>query len=183
MRLCAAVLLAAGLFAPLAHAAAVDVEAEALATIDRGIDAYRAGDFPTARRTFEAAQKLAPGKANPYRWLGLTAVALGDCSRAVIDFDSFLQMVPASDERVAEVHRLRNQCLTKVDLTRPAAPTPPPPPPRPVHRRWWFWTALGAGAAVIATGVTLGVVLTRPSDARLPAIVCTPMSGCAAGAM
>jgi tetratricopeptide (TPR) repeat protein len=26
------------------------------------------------------------------------------------------------------------------------------PPPVPVTRRWWFWTAIGAGALVLATG-------------------------------
>lgn len=35
---------------------------------------------------------------------------------------------------------------------------------KPLARRAWFWGALGAGAAVVAAGVTLGVVLGRPAD-------------------
>lgn len=30
---------------------------------------------------------------------------------------------------------------------------------RPIYKRWWFWTALGLGAAGAATAITLGVVL------------------------
>jgi hypothetical protein len=56
------------------------------------------------------------------------------------------------------------------------APTPSavlidhPSPPRdretrPTYRRWWFWTAIGGGAAVIATGVALAVTLSRPPSA------------------
>ena len=40
---------------------------------------------------------------------------------------------------------------------------PPPPPPTPVWRRWWFWVTLVGGAAVLATGVGVGVYYgTRP---------------------
>jgi hypothetical protein len=35
------------------------------------------------------------------------------------------------------------------------------PPARPIHRRWWFWAALGAVAVGTATAVVLG---TRPND-------------------
>jgi hypothetical protein len=182
----------------------------ALQRIDRGVDAYRAGDYEAARREFEAARRLVPGKANPYRWLGMTEVQLGDCTRALIDFEMFLKMVPANDARVPEVIRLRNEChrngaaaATRMEPTNAAPPargeaaSPPrseaavlpagalvarpagePAPRTPLMRRWWFWTALGGAAAVVATGVTLGVVLGTPHETRLPPITCGA-SGCA----
>lgn len=43
--------------------------------------------------------------------------------------------------------------------------TPEAPPPEPVWRRWWFWVSVVGGAAVLATGVGLGVYFgTRPDD-------------------
>jgi hypothetical protein len=160
-------------------ASADSAETQALQHLDRGIDAFRASSFVTARREFETARQLAPGKANAYRWLGLTAVQLGDCTRAIIDFDIFLRHVPADDERVAEVHRLRSTCLAQT--SPPPAPAPAPRP-SPLHKKWWFWTALAGGATAITLSVSLGVTLGTPRESRLVDIVCLPMSGCAAGA-
>src|SRR5207244_3121477 len=92
----------------------------ALQHLDVGVAAYRAGEYATARREFEAARKLVPDKANPYRWLGLTSVQLGDCTRALLDFETFLKLVPREDERVPEVIRLRDECQR--------APRAQPPP-------------------------------------------------------
>lgn len=47
-------------------------------------------------------------------------------------------------------------------------PAPPPPVKQPVYKRWWFWTALGGGAAVLiggAVGIGLG---TRDPAGGLP---------------
>ncbi len=180
----------------------------ALAHLDVGVAAYRAGDYVAARREFEAARRLVPDKANPYRWLGLTAVQLGDCTQALLDFEMFLKLVPPGDERVPEVTRLRDQCerppaapgaptttpmTTPVPTTAPA-PSPPrglfvattptrPAPSKRLVRRWWFWTALGGAAALAAAGITLGVVLGTPRETPLPPIVCGT-TGCApAGTM
>jgi tetratricopeptide (TPR) repeat protein len=162
------------------------VEAEALEHIDRGVTAFRARDLGTALREFEAAQRLAPSKANPYRWLGVTAAEQGDCARAVRELDTFLSLVPANDDRVPEAHRVRARCIAAVPSPQP--PPPPAivavaPPPKPLHRRWWVWTLGGGAAAAVVVGVTVGVVLRPADEARLPTIVCAPMSGCAAGAM
>jgi tetratricopeptide (TPR) repeat protein len=168
------------------------VEAEALERIDRGVTAFRAGDFATAEREFEAAQRLAPSKANPYRWLGMTAAQRGDCARAVRELDTFLSLVPATDDRVPEVHRVRAQCIAGAPAPT-AQPTPappalvstaaPPPEKPPLHRRWWLWTLVGGAAAATVVGVTLGVVLRPAEESRLPTIVCAPTTGCARGAM
>jgi tetratricopeptide (TPR) repeat protein len=156
----------------------------ALRQLDVGIAAYRAGDYPAARRAFETASRLVPDKANPYRWLGMADVQLGDCTHALLAFEMFLKLVPPGDERVPEVTRLRDGCQRgppPKEVVVVAAPPPPPPPPparKPLVRRWWFWTALGGAAAVAATGITLGVVFGSPHEARLPPIVCGT-TGCA----
>src|SRR5690349_23378828 len=58
-------------------------EDEALRRLDRGIAAFDAKDFATAEREFTAAHDLVPDKANPYRWLALAEIQLGDCKSAV----------------------------------------------------------------------------------------------------
>lgn len=158
----------------------------ALRHLDTGVAAYRAGDYATALREFEAARRLVPDKANPYRWLGLTYVQLGDCTRALLAFETFLQRVPPDDERVAEVTQRRDACerAPKPSVAPPsvtlavAPPQPPAPARKPLARRWWFWTALGGAAAVTAAGITLGVVFGRPHESRLPPIICGT-TGCA----
>ena len=184
--LVAATAVLALLGAAPAHAVE-DRDDAALQHLDTGVAAYRAGDYATARREFEAAQHLVPDKANPYRWLGLTYVQLGDCTHALLAFETFLQRVPPDDERVAEVTRARDGCQRAPSaVTAPpvlvapplAVAAPAPPPRKPLARRWWFWTALGGAAAVAATGITLGVVFGSPHEARLPPIVCGT-TGCA----
>jgi tetratricopeptide (TPR) repeat protein len=190
MRLCVAWIAVALLAAPVN--AAEDREQAALQHLDVGVAAYRAGDWARARREFEAARRLVPDKANPYRWLGVTDVQLGDCAQALLELETFLKLVPATDERVPEVTRLRDQCEKPPAAPAPvvaapplalAAAPPPAPPRKPLVRRWWFWTALGGAAAVAAAGITLGVVLAPPRETRLPGIVCGT-TGCApAGTM
>lgn len=155
----------------------------ALRRIDSGVDAYRAGDYATARREFEAARRLVPDKANPYRWLGLTEAQLGDCTAALLDFAMFLKLVPANDERVPEVIRLRNQC----ERVSPPVPASLPPPVAERHktappRRWWIWTTIAGAAVVAGTAIALGVVLGTPREGRFAPIVCAP-AGCSPGSM
>lgn len=186
MRLLVAAVAVALLAAPAR--AGEDRDEAALQHLDVGVAAYRAGDYATARREFEAARRLVPDKANPYRWLGLANVQLGDCTQALLAFETFLKRVPPGDERVPEVIRARDGCEHAPALTAPppvaivATPAPSPPSPtaarKPLARRWWFWTALGGAAAITAAGITLGMVLGAPHETRLPPIVCGT-TGCA----
>ena len=193
MRLLVAAMAVALLWSVPARAVE-DRDDAALRHLDTGVAAYRAGDYAAALREFEAARRLVPDKANPYRWLGLTYVELGDCTQALLAFETFLQRVPPDDERVTEVRERRDAC-ERAPKPAPAPTTPAPAPtiapapaplvaqaapaPRkPLARRWWFWTALGGAAAVTVAGITLGVVLGAPHESRLPPIVCGT-TGCA----
>jgi Tfp pilus assembly protein PilF len=189
------VTMLAALLLVAAPAAAEDAQEAALRRLDHGIDAYRVGDYERARREFEVARSLVPSKANPYRWLGMSELKLGDCDHARLDFDRFVALVPKDDARIAEVTQLRAGCQPPAPSpasASAAAPSPAtasaaapslaaaaPPPREPLVRRWWFWTAVGGSVAIAATAVTLGVVFGGSHDSRLPPIICAP-SGCGA---
>jgi hypothetical protein len=172
------------------HAYADPTEDAALLHLDRGVSAFNAKDFATAAREFSAAHELVPDKANPYRWLALTEIQLGDCKSALDHIDGFISRVPPADPRVAEMTRWREFCrreaaqpsgvptrspTTQVTGTQGLAAVPPPRD-KPLRQRWWFWPAIGT-AAVAITGATV-YALTRSGDTMLPPITCDP-SGCA----
>ena len=96
-------------------------EDAALAHLDRGVAAFRAGEFARAHVEIAEAQRLAPDRANPYRWLAMTEVELGDCRSALVNVESFLSRVAADDARVAEVVAVRSRCIStgtlRVDST------------------------------------------------------------------
>jgi cytochrome c-type biogenesis protein CcmH/NrfG len=146
-------------------------DAVALDHLDRGIAAYRLGDYSTAHRELGLAQELAPDHPNPYRWLALTELKQGDCRDALVHIEAFLSRVPVGDPRAPELIAARQQCVHEAQ----PAPLPVAPEQPPVYHRWWFWTAIGV-VAVAAVGVTVAV--THGSDeATLPPIRCSP-GGC-----
>jgi hypothetical protein len=163
--------------------ARADDEAAALVHLDKGVAAFRAGDYAFAHGELTVARDLAPRKPNPYRWLALTEVQLGDCPHALGNIDDFLARVRDDDPRVGEMTRLRELCKRGAnlqlehDIAQPA-PDPmfaAPEPAPPITHRWWFWTAIGA-AALAATGATI-YVATHDGTATLPPIHCTG-AGC-----
>lgn len=123
MRAIAVAIVMLQVAAPPARADAVETAARA--HFDRGVGAYNAGDYALARREFAAASQLAPAAPNPYRWLALAEVQLGDCKNAVGHIDAFLSRVPAEDERRPELVRLRELCertgVLRVESTPPNA--------------------------------------------------------------
>lgn len=92
-----------------ASPAAADVDA-AQVHLDRGIAAFERGDYLAAHREIAAANELVPEKPNPYRWLALVEVQLGDCAKARTNIEAFLARVAADDARRAEMLRLRELC-------------------------------------------------------------------------
>lgn len=152
------------------HAYADPTEDAALLHLDRGIAAFEAKDFKTAARELTIAHDLAPTKANPYRWLALTEIQLGDCIAATGHIDGFLARVTSDDPRIPEMKRWREFCRRS---TQPRQQ--PMPKDEPLRTRWWFWPAVGSAALVI-TGVTV-YALTQTSESMLPPIRCTN-AGC-----
>ncbi|MDQ3369853.1 MAG: PEGA domain-containing protein [Myxococcota bacterium] len=114
-----AIVAALGLAAP--SVAADSTEAAALVHLERGIAAFEAGDHALAHRELRAAHELAPDRPNPYRWLALTEIQLGDCPAALRNIAGFVARVPAGDPRLAEIGRLRELCertgVLRIDST------------------------------------------------------------------
>jgi hypothetical protein len=100
-----------------------DAENRALAHLDRGVAAFRAGDFAEARGELAEAQRLAPDRPNPYRWLAMTEVELGDCRSALASVEGFLSRVPADDPRVADVIAVRGRCVSTGTLRVESTPS------------------------------------------------------------
>lgn len=176
MRALVTAIVMAGLVGPV-HADPSPPQAEALGHLDRGVAAYRAGDYAIAEHELRTAQQLVPDRPNPYRWLALTEAALGECPAALVDIESFLSRVAADDPRVAEMVQLRQRCVLELHAKRTpdAAPAPPPPEQTPITHRWWLWAAVGA-IAFTAAGVTYAA--TRDSGpAQLHVVTCSP-TGC-----
>ena len=100
-------------------------EKTALAHLDKGVAAFRAGKFTDALRELTIAHDLAPDKPNPFRWLALTEIQLGDCASALGHITEFLARVPPADERVAEMARWKELCsrtgVLRVDSVPSAA--------------------------------------------------------------
>ena len=174
MRALVASIVAAAI-ATAAPARADDAEAAALAHLGRGVEAFHAGDYVTARAELTRAHELAPDRANPYRWLALTAMQQGDCAAVEVNASGFLARVRPDDPRAAELIRLRALCRAEASRAPAAAPAPAASSSPPVYRRWWFWTAVAGAAAVTATAI----VLTAGDDPSvLPPIACGA-TGCA----
>ncbi|MEO6776067.1 MAG: hypothetical protein ABI467_24105 [Kofleriaceae bacterium] len=158
----------------LAHADRLDTEA--LGHLDRGVAAYRLGDYPTARRELDAAIELVPDRANPYRWRALTELAQHDCTNAVVDIESFLSRVPAGDARAGELAAARDRCVATAQVAAPLSPPAPMPRHDPaLYEQWWFWTAI---SAVVLTGAGVAYGVTRHDETTtLPIVHCTT-AGC-----
>lgn len=106
-----------------ARAASADpVEDAAQVHLDRGVAAFERGEYVAAHAEIEAANKLVPTKANPYRWLALTEVQLGDCARARGNIEAFLERAADGDPRRAEMLRLRDLCSRTGTLAIRTAP-------------------------------------------------------------
>lgn len=78
--------------------------------LDRGIAAFQRGEYSVALRELGAARDLVPHKPNPYRWLALAEIQLGDCVHAVANIDAFVSRAPPGDARLSELGRLRELC-------------------------------------------------------------------------
>lgn len=107
---------------------AADVAKQAQELLDNGVASFKAGDLARAKVALQRVIALVPDKPNPYRWLGLVEIRLGNCKEALPNFDAFLTRVGMADPRTVEVVTLRDRCRVELEPkvgTLLVATTPP----------------------------------------------------------
>jgi tetratricopeptide (TPR) repeat protein len=174
-RVAFAALLLVGLDAAAQEPVAATAE-RARAFSVAGVAAFRQQRYDDAIAAFTASYTLAPlavlsfDIAQAYR-------LKGDCIHAVELYRRYLREAPNAPNRAfveEQLGALEPCVIAAVTPPQPIAvpravapppvpaPTPTfiatPPPPKLLVKRPWFWIAIGSAAALVATGVSLGVV-------------------------
>jgi len=165
------------------------VKADAKVEAERATVLFNLGRFEESLRGYERAYELfqAPGLLFN---LGQCHRQLAQHERAVFFYSGYMRERPNAPNRAA-VEELLRQERSAMAQNRASDPEPSSAPiaigrapntlgsgdrnvamtplvdqpAPPVTTRWWFWTAIGGGVLAIATGITLGVVLSNGSTA------------------
>jgi tetratricopeptide (TPR) repeat protein len=172
------------LLASLSRPAAADPDRTTVAkqAFERATRHYNLGEFEQALTHFKEAYAAKPLPALLFN-IAQCHRNSGRPRDAIFFFERYLEEQPNAPE-AAEIERLLEDLRDQIERQRPAAPPPPPasaPPATPppaidgtnslevippkvpevettsVVEKWWFWTALIAGAAAIAGGTALAV--------------------------
>ena len=146
----------------------------------KAISLYESGRYEAALPEFQAAYA-----SRQMPWLliniGRTFHRLGRLDEAITLYNRYEQAVPNGDpETIKKVREYKAQAEVLLAAKGAATPstaevTPPlvlpiakGTAPQPLYKKWWFWTAIGGGVAVIAiTGIAIGVA-TKSSPASYP---------------
>lgn len=151
-----------------------DDVAAARAHYEKGKRAYDLGHYAEAAREYEIAYEAKDDPALLFN-LGQAHRLAGHDAEALTAYKSFLRNVPDAPNREeveARIRALQAAIDAQPKLPAAAAPATSPAPTaattmttttdhaqRPLHKRAWFWAVLAGGAAVVASGVAVGVVL------------------------
>lgn len=173
--------LALALAAPLAPSAPAwaqgaepAAEIEFKGHLDRGLAAYKAGDYATALVAFEQAYATKEAPALLYN-IGRCYERLGDGDRALETYERLLSAAGTTAELRAKalesVAALKREKAARVAASRVPSPSPstaPPsdgtpsleasPAPTTPRSRALEWTLIGGGAAAMAVGGSFGVL-------------------------
>ena len=142
----------------------------------KGKRLYDLGRFADAASEYELAYRAKDDPALLFN-IGQAYRLAGVPAKALLAYKAYLRNVPDAPNR-GEVEKWIGELQARTDRSAtvaiPAAPAPtataattnqlvasPPPPRRSIVKRPWFWAAVIGGAAVVATGVALGVVYGR----------------------
>jgi tetratricopeptide (TPR) repeat protein len=179
-----AVLVAATV--PLAYAQHVDDVQAAREHYAKGKRLYDTGRFADAAKEYEAAYQAKDDPALLFN-LGQAHRLAGNYPQALLAYKAYLRNVPDAPNR-AEVEARITEMQSVVDqqartsksppqgtiepkplppsttpTTTEAQPTnalvaSPPPPHKSLAKKPWFWATVIGAAAVVATGIAVGVV-------------------------
>lgn len=160
---------------------AVDAAAEdaptspaARARFERGLEHYRAKDYPAAVAEFEAAYALEPHRDFLFAWAQAERLQ-GNCGSALSLYQRFLDTAPG--ERHAALAR---QSMARCEVESPPTPPPSVPPrvesPPPETASAWYRDALGGGlcaGAAVSAGAGLWLLGQAHASARSAAALPT----------
>lgn len=163
-------------------------EAECRDHYQRAVGLYESGRYEAALPEFQAAYQ-----SRQMPWLliniGRTLHRLGRLDEAITFYNRYEQASPNDDpettKKVREYKAQAEVLLSAKGSTATVPPTAPDPVPsgpvatapdtRPLYKKWWFWTAIGGGAAVILiTGIAVGVSVNSRAPIPDDAVVYKP---------
>ena len=171
--------------------ALADPSAEDLAEAQReyqlGTQAYALGNYDQAVAHFERSYALSDRPELLFnigqsyaQWYTLTGDP-GQLRKARKLFQNYVKYLDASHDEDPEARADAQRRIDEIDaelaavdarnapppvVDQPAEPAPQPPPTdkerKPVHRKGWFWGVVIGGVLLVAGGITVGVLATRP---------------------
>ena len=154
----------------------------------KAISLYESGRYEAALPEFQAAYE-----SRQMPWLliniGRTFHRLGRLDEAITLYNRYEQADPSGDpETIKKVREYKAQAAVllatkSTPATPPSAVTPPPivdkgsaTAPQPLYKKWWFWTAIGGGVAVIVvSGIAIGVATSSMTPTAAPYPPGTPV--------
>ncbi len=161
--------LLGGLATPAQAAAATDDgclnEPSCSGHYQKALSFYESGRYEAALPEFQAAYA-----SRQMPWLliniGRTFHRLGRLDDAITLYSRYEHAVPNGDpETLKKVREYKAQAevliAAKGSNPPPSSEVPVPPPPitqpapapkTPLYKKWWFWTAIGGGVAVLVIG-------------------------------
>jgi len=154
---------------------------DARSLFERGSTLYALGRYAEAAPLFERAFELKPDPALLYN-AAQAYRFMGNKTRALTLYQNYFRLygdrISNADEVRRQIEQLketiaadeRAKTAPPTDMQKPAPPvsTPaatmltasaPPPPRKPLVKQPWFWIAVGGAAAVVITGVAVGVAV------------------------
>lgn len=126
-------------------------------SVERAKNHVRAEEYTQAMAAWQAAYEQDPRELYIFE-IAEAARKAGLGSEAVASYQRFLRESQPTDyveqrrQAEAQLPVLRKQLEAKKAAEKP------------IYKRWWFWTALGAGVAVAVTAGVVGVVASEPTN-------------------
>jgi len=151
---------------------------------------FNLGNFEKAVALYEELYEKYPNQPVLLYNLAQTHRIAGDSEKALFFYKRYLVNLPDAPNRAEVTTRIVDLERMVADLkksqqppngvadepatARPAITDPPmvvvstTKADRPIYKKWWLWVAVAGGVAVVATAVTLGVVLGRQQGFSSP---------------
>ena len=166
-----------------------DDASEARMHYQKATNFFAVGDFSSAAIEYEEAYKRKPDSALLFNAAQSRRLA-GENQKAVILYKNYVQLYPKA-KNVPEVREQivkLEEAIAAAEKAKTAPPTgmqepekkiteaPPPPQqhveekkepekPTPIYKKWWLWTAVGAGVVAIIV-IPTAIVLSQPPNWR-----------------